>query len=388
MKNIIKSALLLVMSLTLMTACSDDNDSNPTITSPTEFKLNKSPLENTPIDLANSSKIVLTCSQPNYGFPASTQYTVQVATKADMSDAVELAEANTSAKIEVDAATLASTLTNIYVENGKTEADFPMDVTAYFRVKANIVTSTGSVVDGTEILSNVISLNKVHLLFSLPPVKTPDNVYVVGNFCGWDWGKCFDMIKVNGAENIFWRMVYIDGSGIKINTAKAWDNSELGYAGINVAGDCADDIIESGGNIASKNPGWYLMIVTTSVKGRDIIYDVQFNKPEVWLMGPVVGNTDWKELEAGWSFTIPTTADGEFVSPAFATAVAGGATSDDIGVRAYVKIPSQEWWKSEFMVYNGKISYRGTGGDQTPRVAGKVGEQLHLNFANGTGEIK
>ena len=74
MKNIIKSALLVVMSLTLMTACSDDNDSNPTIQSPTEFKLNTPALENTPIDLANSSKIILTCSQPNYGFTASTQY--------------------------------------------------------------------------------------------------------------------------------------------------------------------------------------------------------------------------------------------------------------------------------------------------------------------------
>jgi len=39
MKNIIKSALLVVMSLFLMTACSDDNDSNPTIQSPTEFKV-------------------------------------------------------------------------------------------------------------------------------------------------------------------------------------------------------------------------------------------------------------------------------------------------------------------------------------------------------------
>lgn len=48
MKNIIKSALLVVMSLFLMTACSDDNDSNPTIQSPTEFKLNTPALQNTP----------------------------------------------------------------------------------------------------------------------------------------------------------------------------------------------------------------------------------------------------------------------------------------------------------------------------------------------------
>lgn len=35
-----------------------------------------------------------------------------------------------------------------------------MDVKAYFRLKANIVTSNGNVVEGTEILSNVVSLNK------------------------------------------------------------------------------------------------------------------------------------------------------------------------------------------------------------------------------------
>ena len=41
-------------------------------------------------------------------------------------------------------------------------------------------------------------------------------------------------------------------------------------------------------------------------------------------MGPVVGNSSWSELEEGWSFTVPTTADGDFVSPAFAGAVEGG----------------------------------------------------------------
>lgn len=119
MKNIIKSALLVVMSLTLMTACSDDNDSNPSIQTPTEFKLNTPALVNTPIDLANSSKIMLTCSQPNYGYTASVQYTVQVATDENMTDAVELSETSSSAKVAIDAASLASTLTNIYVQKAR-----------------------------------------------------------------------------------------------------------------------------------------------------------------------------------------------------------------------------------------------------------------------------
>lgn len=384
MKNIIKSALLVVMSLTLMTACSDDNDSNPSIQTPTEFKLNTPALVNTPIDLANSSKIMLTCSQPNYGYTASVQYTVQVATDENMTDAVELSETSTSAKVAIDAASLASALTNIYVEKGKTEADFPMDVKAYFRLKANIVTSNGNVVEGTEILSNVVSLNNIHLLFSLPPVNLPSHIYVVGNFCDWKWDNCFDMVQVYGTDNTFWRLVYIDDNGIKLNSADKWNGSEAGYAGITVSGDCKDDIIDNGGNIASKNPGWYLVIVTTSVVNREIHYDVQFNKPTIWLIGPAAGSTDYAEEAEGWSFTVPTTKDGDFVSPAFAGSVPGG---DGDGVRMYVKVPGHDWWHSEFVVLSDKIEYRATGGDQA-RVAGSAGQKVYLNFSKGTGEIK
>ena len=384
MKNIIKSALLVVMSLTLMTACSDDNDSNPSIQTPTEFKLNTPALVNTPIDLANSSKIMLTCSQPNYGYTASVQYTVQVATDENMTDAVELSETSNSAKVEIDAASLASTLTNIYVQKGKTEADFPMDVKAYFRLKANIVTSNGNVVEGTEILSNVVSLNNIHLLFSLPPVNLPSHVHIVGNFCDWDWAKSFDMVQVYGTDNIFWRLVYIDDSGIKLNTVAEWNKSEVGYAGITVSGDCKDDIIDKDGNIASSNPGWYLVIVTTSVVNREIHYDVQFNKPTIWLIGPAAGSSDYAQEAEGWSFTVPTTKDGDFVSPAFAGSVPGG---DGDGVRMYVKVPGHDWWHSEFVVLSDKIEYRATGGDQA-RVAGSAGQKVYLNFAKGTGEIK
>lgn len=384
MKNIIKSALLVVMSLTLMTACSDDNDSNPSIQTPTEFKLNTPALVDTPIDLANSSKIMLTCSQPNYGYTASVQYTVQVATDENMTDAVELSETSNSAKVEIDANLLASTLTNIYVEKGKTEADFPMDVKAYFRLKANIVTSNGNVVEGTEILSNVVSLNNIHLLFSLPAINLPKNVYVTGSFCDWDWSKSFDMVQVYGTEDTFWRLVYIDDSGIKLNTATEWNGSEVGFAGITVSGDCKDEIIDKDGNIASSKPGWYLVIVTTSVVNREIHYDVQFNKPTIWLIGPAAGSTDYAQEAEGWSFTVPTTKDGDFVSPAFAGSVPGG---DGDGVRMYVKIPGHDWWHSEFVVLSDKIAYRATGGDQA-RVAGSAGQKVYLNFSKGTGEIK
>jgi len=121
-----------------------------------------------------------------------------------------------------------------------------------------------------------------------------------------------------------------------------------------------------------------------SVEGRDIKYSVKFNKPQVWLMGTITPNADWKELEEGCMFEVPATADGEFVSPAFTNDVSG-----DGGARAYVKVPGYDWWKSEFIVGldGNKISYRGAGGDQD-RVDGKAGQKFYLNFSNDTGRIE
>lgn len=384
MKKTIKSMLMLVLGLGLFTACSDDRDENPTLVSPTEFTLNTPALENSQIDLANSETIELTCSQPNYGFPANVRYHVQVALTPDMNNFVELDEASHGAKITIDAATLASTLTNMEVEAGKSESDFPMNIPVYFRVRANVENYSGTPMEGTEKLSNIVSLKNVHLLYSLPPVNTPDHIYVVGNFCGWKWDNCLEMVQVYGAPEVFWHLVYIDENGIKINTVRDWDGGEQGFDGITVGGDLAGEIVSAGGNIASNTPGWYLMIVTTSVSGRNIVYDVQFNKPEVYLMGTCIDGGTYTELNPDALFTVPTAADGEFVSPAFTSDCPGGSGD---GVRAYVKIPGHDWWHSEFIVFGKDLVYRAMGGDQE-RVAGVAGQKLYINFGNETGEIK
>ncbi len=114
--------------------------------------------------------------------------------------------------------------------------------------------------------------------------------------------------SVNGATHVFWSMVWIDDAGIKFNQSKAWDGNETGFSGINsINGDLAGNIKDNGDNIATDTPGWYLMVITSSVSGRNLVYDIQFNKPEIWLMGPVVGNSDWKEQAEGWLCTIPDT---------------------------------------------------------------------------------
>lgn len=394
MTKILKSALLLICAVCFFTACSDDNDENPVVKSPTTFHLNTPALAANGIyDLTHSKSIELTCSQPDYGYPAVTRYTVEVATSADMSDARALSGSYTTAKIEVDAAELASTLTDLYLAKGMSEHQFPLTAPVYIRVKAVQTTADNKEIEGTAITSNTIELSKVYFAFSLPPVTVPEKLYLVGSFNKWSWDNALEMIPVNGSPNIFWHLVYLDGegnsAGVKFNSDKVWNKNAAGFEKItiNPASDNAADIINANGNIGSSKPGWYLMIVECTVVGRDIKYNVTFNKPNVYLQGVCTAAGGW-DLIPDNLFSVPATADGEFVSPAIGNAVSGGPSGSDPGVRICVKIPNADWWKSEFIVYDKKIAYRGNGGDQTPRVAGAVGQKVYLNFTKETGEIK
>lgn len=387
MNKIFKITLLLACATLMFSSCDEDRDSNPVLPdqSTLTMKLNDPEMQNTTVDLAHCDKIVLVASQPNYGFPVSAEYSAEMSINADMSDAIELSTVATTPRLELVGNEVASQMTTLELAAGKAESDFPLDAKLYFRVKAGVKTPNG-IVEGTEVTSNIVELN-VRLDFSLPAVTVPDNIYITGQFNSWDWGTSLSMTKVYGTDNVFWHMVYIDESGIKFNKEKAWDGGECGFSGMkSISGTLSSQIIDSGGNIASSAPGWYLMVVIATVEGRNIAYDVMFEKPEVWLMGTCIGDSDWSELNEIGKFTVPTKPDGEFVSPGFTTACPGG---DGDGVRAYVKVPGYEWWKSEFIVgLDGKkISYRGTGGDQA-RVAGAVGQQMYLNFTKDTGEIK
>jgi len=373
----------LFAGLVLTTACTSDRDSNPIYQEPSVFVLNTPAFVNGTYDLENSTTLQLTCSQPNYGYTAATMYAVQVSLSQSFTTFTELTTQYSTALMNVDVSELAVAATTMAVEAGYSGEDFPLDIPLYLRLRAYLPNATGAQAKGGDIVSNSITLPHVKLHYALPPVTLPENVWFIGSFNGWSWDTAPAGVMVNGTDNVFWRLLYLDG-GFKINTATSWNGGEKGYGQVTIVDNAGANIGDDGGNIGVGNPGWYLVIVKTAVAGRDVTFEVDFEEAAVWMIGTVTGAGDsaWSEMLDGWKCTTPTTADGEFVSPAFAASAAA-----DSGVRAYVKVPGYDWWKSEFMVFDGKIVYRATGGDQE-RVMGEAGQKLYLNFSNDTGRIE
>lgn len=368
--------IAMMMGLISFTSCSSDRDSNPELKQPKDFKMNIPALAGNTYDLANSEYVAFSCSQPDYGYTAPVTYAVQLSLTEDMDKAQVLPTVFNTVNIQADAKEMSVAVTQLLVDAGHDEAEFPMETPVYVRLHAQLAEGVG------EVFSNVVKLEKVKTAFSLPPVLLPENVYMIGGFCGWNWDNSFTMVGVNGTNDTFWHMIYIDSeAGFKISTTQAWDGHDSGFNQVKIE-DKADANIAANndGNIIAKNAGWYLAVVTAQVEGRDVKFTITIQKPEVYTMGTVAGG--WDECNPAALFTVPETKDGQFVSPAFVKGVNG-----DPGVRAYVKIAPYDWWKTEFMVFDGKIKYRGRGGDQE-RVSAEAGQKLYLDFNNETGEIK
>jgi len=379
--------IMLLACLTFLWACETDIQ-HPTALTPDSFVLNTPIYVSGVYDLKNTETVQLTCSQPDYGFTAATTYRVQVATQKSFKEFVTLPTFYNMAKMDVSASEMATALVGLL---GVTdEADFPTDpFPVYIRLSAEL--SDGS----HKVLSNIIELPKVKSYFALEPMVMPDNMYLIGNITGnWSWDAATSMVPVYGTLGKFWCVQYLGKTGdgknaeIKFNKVNNWtEGTDFGIATavIDDASKALAGISDASGNIAIGNPGWYVVVVITEISGRDYIYHVQFLPPNVYLFGPAAGGK-WGASDEQL-FKVPDIslgADASFVSPAFT----GNALGDsDGGVRACVVLANQEWWHTEFMVFDNVLIYRGKGNDQA-RVTGSVGQKLYINFTKGTGKIE
>ena len=200
--------------------------------------------------------------------------------------------------------------------------------------------------------------------------KAPVELYMTGDHYGWgDIWKPLTPVWGDDCDE-FWTVVYLEeGEQFKFAPQKDW-GGDFGMSA--TVDDQAGAQLTGTDNCIVGKSGWYLLHVTNGAKRI-----IQVLEPNVYLIGDAAG--EWNIADSH-KFTVPETKDGDFVSPAFVK---------DAELRMCVIIPGHEdnWWHSEFIITNGKIDYRGKGGDQA-RLKVTEGQKAYLNFTNNTGEIK
>ena len=387
MKKISNILLAVTFALPLFTACETDNDSNPILNEPDTFTLNTPAYAaNNVYDLKNAQTVELTCSQPDYGFPAATTYTVQASFEQDFIEATDESKANytvlestsPTAKINVDASELNNALLDLWTAVNGEQAELPTEpVAVYVRLKANITSSGKGVC-----FSNVIELPNVLISKSTSSLTPPKTMFVVGSMLDADWKVWKPMAGVYGMDGQFYSMIYFDA-----NSEFKFGTKENEYIGINdnrvTVTDKAGAGVSGSDNFVVENAGWYLLYVKGAVKGDDYQFTITFYPAEVYLFGNTTGGS-WAFTDE-WKFAVPATKDGNFVSPAM---TASGE------VRMCFKT-DLDWWRTEFTLHDGEIFYRDfnlidswTEKGDGYSVQGSAGNVIHLNFTAGKGEKK
>ena len=202
----------------------------------------------------------------------------------------------------------------------------------------------------------------------IPPTY-PEKIFLVGDaFKGWTpETDAEEFVPVNGTPSSFWKIAYLNTGGFKFTIKLGW-GGDFGIAESNT--DIPGEFTKGGNNINVATPGYYLIYVNLEAN------TISVTQPEVYLFGDAAGGK-WEYTDAG-KFTVDNTAK-KLISPAFA---------GDGNLRMCIKHPGlPDWWRAEFNVFDGKIEYRGNGGDQAA-VPVKAGQIVALDFTDGTGTIK
>lgn len=192
MKKIFSLAMMLVSVLALFTACDEDRDSNPVITSPTTFTINQSPVADQYIQLAKGNNVNLTWSQPDYGYNAFATYKIQVGLVGDDGKVTWnekdgkpkfLASTYTKANSNIDGEGIAAAICELDGFKDKTEYVDKGYRQVALRVYSCIETSMGEEIAGTGIMSSNYATFKHMAAYNA--VKSPGFIYIVGSLDGW-----------------------------------------------------------------------------------------------------------------------------------------------------------------------------------------------------------
>lgn len=250
------------------------------------------------------------------------------------------------------------------------------------KVKAHANLGDGAVNGATDIAVDKGGLYKITLTYKLASgdisasydynvvctqeSSMPEEMYVIGNeFGNWDWTSdaVVSMTPVHSHPGAFWAIRYMTTTTeFKFCAKKEWNGDFTGLT--------TNTGFETPGNNKVTADGMYMIYV-------DLENDAITVEPaNVYGMGDVYGG--WDAAKAENLFTL----DGTTLT---STAPTAGH------IRMYAAAPTGvegvDWWQMEFNVFDGKIEYRGGGGDQAA-VAVTAGQKVTLNFNAGTGSIQ
>lgn len=230
------------------------------------------------------------------------------------------------------------------------------EIKLYFRLKTSLGTAGADPVFISDTKSVAFTC-----LYILP---LPTELYMTGaDFGGWSWDAegAVKLIPVNGVAGAFWTINYFKaGNGFKWSPDRDWgtafgkQDTSIGFTN------------DGDGNAVVPADGLYMVYIDMAEK------KIAIEPAKIYGIGDAFGG--WSEGQ--YPFTV---TDGK--------ATITTTAANNVRMYAASSIATSDWWTREFNIFNGKIEYRGTGGDQAavPVAAGAV---VTLDFKTGTGTIQ
>ncbi len=250
MKKIYNIAMLLLVGAFALTACDDDNESNPTATTPTTFVLNQ-PSVSENIDLSRSSSIGLSWSQPrpfnNFDAPVVPDYTVEISPTGSFTKQFDAnLEDNTGADFfameetynnGTDVQITPSAINRFLIQllGWDSEGSVPDLLPLTVRVKASLVDAGFH--EHNTVYSNTVNLTAIPFYEELKPAD-PEIWWLIGaDIADGSWssdlGKCVIPLQIKdkaeydtktGQGEISWTG-YLAGNGFKlVKIPGKWDD--------------------------------------------------------------------------------------------------------------------------------------------------------------------
>ncbi|MBR5402786.1 MAG: SusF/SusE family outer membrane protein [Bacteroidales bacterium] len=211
-------------------------------------------------------------------------------------------------------------------------------------------------------------------------ITAPETMYMNGGQWGgdtWDWNSdgIVELQGIPSAPGLFWCTRWFDhNKGFKFCAKKEWSGDFTG------AGTVGYTVSE--GNCFVAADGFYTVFVDGNEK------TVEIAPAEVFGLGDAVFSPGGWDFDSAKKFTvngqkmeITTDNAGELrlASKVHPSAPIEGVTTSNGWI---------DWWKSEFIFFeDGKIAYRGAGGDQARRQI-EAGKKIILDFNAGTATVE